>query len=651
MSIINNFSGVTSLSERITAKTGFSSKTSKQSASEDDVSLQSECTNRNEIYNKKMFQNSGPVFNSPSSTTVNTEDSIEDTINQRSADPEVRKAMMGALIYLDDMQIRDRPGKNSCQYDYSGGDGSKSTFLAKIPGSKSSVQIPALWTDVQNYEGEWASNIHSGKLFIGSEKGKMPFGMQDSNMFMTAFSAYPLYFFNEDSLSPGEQVVREIRKDAQENIKGFKRDEAYNFWREVPGDSGDTPRVTASNLSPKTLGKMSRFLIKEPWKSISKPFTKNIDPEMADWLDKVMNPEINPGGTDAFFNIPNDADDTSMAAALQKLHEKDYQPGLNDPYFSNQENFIVDKNALLMLQDYRDLDRTQASKMDAWKGENTGAYMTWLKDEDIDTFATPETGVIPGVVNLVDDVVNANAVFAFALNGLKDAEGYDDACSLVKKSADEKHWQQTGLYYPQRMIFPYCASRAFRDGGADDDTMKDAMQTLLRDVLEDRNAFLNENPDKKGAFPGGADMTTDLSTALGVTFLLNVGEETAKETGLVEEYREALHGGIEYLQKNGVAHKIKNDDTFNREGQKRTDDNSSGLKWEEGLFFAGDPQNMAQWCSEAYTTSMALEAFTKYTLAYDKDSNVNILEGRKINVEKYAGDVSDALEDFKFTVQ
>ena len=75
-----------------------------------------------------------------------------------------------------------------------------------------------------------------------------------------------------------------------------------------------------------------------------------------------------------------------------------------------------------------------------------------------------------------------------------------------------------------------------------------------------------------------------------------------------------------------------------------------GLKWQEGLFFAGDPQNYAQWCSEAYTTAMSLEALAKYAMAYDK-GGVDIMNGRRINIEQYTNDIKKDSNKFKFNIK
>src|SRR3989339_1542113 len=153
---------------------------------------------------------------------------INQTIKERTSNPEISKTLAGALIYLDDTQIRNRSGKRNCAYDSSTGDGSKGTILINLPGKKS-VYLPIPGKKIQNEEGEWASFIHGGKIIFGVEKGKLPVGIQDSNLFMTAFTSYPLYLF-EEKLSPEEKhIIKDMCRMAKDNIEVFKRGDAFNF--------------------------------------------------------------------------------------------------------------------------------------------------------------------------------------------------------------------------------------------------------------------------------------------------------------------------------------------------------------------------------------------------------------------------------------
>lgn len=535
---------------------------------------------------------------------------LQAVIESRLKQPGIKQCILGALAYLDDTQIRKRPGRNNSQCDLSDGSGCRSMIKFSLPGRKNPVFVPVPGLRLKNVEGEWASYIHMGK---GSKTA--PPGVQDSNLFVTAFVAYPLFLVDDQALPPGQRSVSRMRRLAMSDINRYKRGDGYSFWRLKKDERGEAAPEAPSNIPLKALGLLDFIKRRQPFKAVYNIVTRDFDKSVMGWIDTVMSPKKNPLGKEALFNNPNDTDDTAVAVANQALHASEYDPRSPDPYYRDPKNFPVDLAALEKFEQFRDMDRKKSDPHDAWKGENTGAFLTWLKDENLPAFGSPETGVIPGDVNLVDEVVNANAVFAMSLNGIRDTGGFHSACKLIADSAEKKQWQKSFIYYSQRMTFPYAASRAFRDGGADNEVMRGAMGKLLVDVLADQADFEKRNPRKKGAFPGGLDPSTDLSTALGVIFLLNVGRDVAAERGLAEKYDRALARGIDYLVKNRNPHSAAYADTLVPDAGSKE---AQGSKWKEGLFFCGDPQNITQWVSEAFTTSMVLEAMNKYALAYDQ---------------------------------
>jgi hypothetical protein len=152
--------------------------------------------------------------------------------------------------------------------------------------------------------------------------------------------------------------------------------------------------------------------------------------------------------------------------------------------------------------------------------------------------------------------------------------------------------------------------------------MKTAMKILLRDMLRLQRQHGQRHPRQAGAFPGGIDRQTHLSTALGVNFLLNAGEGLAVEAGLRAPYRRALSAGIRYLLRVRIPHRLRRQKLF---------EPRRGVKWREGICGAGDPDGLSQWVSEAASTAMALEVFSKYAMAYDKTDNT-ILNGSRIEL-------------------
>ena len=123
------------------------------------------------------------------------------------------------------------------------------------------------------------------------------------------------------------------------------------------------------------------------------------------WIKRCLRDETNFTGGAAFFNVPNDADDSSVAISTRYLHSL-----RNGRKLSSD-----DLEVLRLFCLYRDLNRVMEDGRDSYKGKDSGAFLTWLKDENQPTFTTPNTGVIPLGVNNVDAVVNANVLFSFIL--------------------------------------------------------------------------------------------------------------------------------------------------------------------------------------------------------------------------------------------
>jgi len=273
----------------------------------------------------------------------------------------------------------------------------------------------------------------------------------------------------------------------------------------------------------------------------------------------------------------------------------------------------VDPEILACFGKFRDLGRTREDGRDDWKGLNSGAYLTWLAHESRPTFSTPHQGIIPLGVNNVDAVVNANVVYALSLTGRKNAPGYSDAVRIVALAAEKRAWPAAGLYYPQPMMFPYAATRAFRDGGAQERPMQRAMDCLLADLLQIHEHWARAHPFKKGGFPGGTDSSEALATALGLNALLNIGSTTARRLGLEARYQQAVNQSATRLL--ALARKSTAHDPATRKLSGRR-----VISWPAGAVFASSFQGLAQWRSEAQTTAIALEALARFAMAYDQAS-------------------------------
>jgi hypothetical protein len=521
-------------------------------------------------------------------------------------DAAYESTLLGALLWLDDHQVRDRPGRGSSSRDASDvGDGCRQTARLHLPGGLS-ADIPTVGSSrgIRNQVGGWESEIHLFPARFPLE-GRALVSTPDANLFNTAFVTFPCFLFDDSLLPESKRFISRMRRAALENLLAYRRGEAFNFWRVAPGVEGTFPRTGPLNV-PMPLLRATAEAHRQPdfpayraalgragvgihdlplpplplWIALQAQVAgrDRLPPE--DWIETCLDPRQNPTGIDAFFNIPNDADDTAAMAALLHLAGR---PG------SGQ--------LLEILSHHRDLDRAREDGRDAWKGNDTGVFLTWLADEEQPPFSRPENGVIPLAVNNVDAVVNANALHAMALTGRRDLPGYRDAMRLVARCITSRHWPDAGLYYPQMMILPYAASRAWREGPARGEPLDAAMTVLLRDILDLQDHFARSHPLKAGAFPGGEDATESLSTALGLTALLNIGQECAQATGEETRYLCAIDRAAAYLMRQAKRHHL-----------------SGTVSWESGLFFSSSFKDLAHWRSEAFTTAMAVEALAKYTL-------------------------------------
>ncbi|MBU1105243.1 MAG: hypothetical protein KKB51_01145 [Candidatus Riflebacteria bacterium] len=530
---------------------------------------------------------------------------VEKVMAERMANKNLSQTILGALAFLEDRQVRPRPGKLSCEYDSSDeGDGCNTLLSFNIP-FRENIGLPAPKNLVaRNRSGEWASYIHFMPNKLGF-KGRSPAAVQDSSLFMTAFICYPLFLFDECALAPEQQHISSMLRQAMQNIQSFKRDTAYNFWAVLPGVRGTAPRTGPFNIPVSQLEFLAKAYLNPKFAKLFAMLAKGQQTPPKYWLEACLDQKNNPTGADALFNIPNDADDTSTAVAIQHFFNQRFP----------DSGIVPDHAALLQISEYRDVNREHEDGRDGWKGKDSGAFLTWMKDETKPVFDRPETGIIPMGVNNVDVVVNSNVLFAMALTGSRNLPGYAECTRLIKKAAETHAWPEAGLYYPQNMIFPYSASRAYRDGNAREPEMKAAMQYILRDLLKAQIEWGRKNPTRRGAFPGGDDRSDHLATGLAVISLINIGRSNATEIGLEKEYDMALRSGIDYLLRQCTWKKPKNPET---KGKFKTPDGKCAT-WMSGLFFAASFWDLAHWRSQAFSVAIILEALSKYALAYDLD--------------------------------
>ena len=545
------------------------------------------------------------------------------TTEQRLENVELKKAIMGALLYLDDTQIRQRHGLHDPSVDACSGDG----CLPLVPGTGQALPLPLPFT--HNRKGEWSNFIHifPDVLSPHNRENESLIQIQDSNLFMTAAITYPLYLFDESPLQHDRQTVTDMRKQAEDTIRTYQHGNAFTFWPSLTGSTSSAGRVGPVNI-PMAAGKLQNILPSG---------RKGGNSHYHEWSTDLFNPDINPYGADALANIPTDADDTALAAVALELAAAFDGSERPTQGFSDE------------LLRWRDLKRNLEDGRDAWKGNNSGGVLTWLKDESLpreQRFNSPESGVIPLGVNNVDCVVNANALLALGMQGYGDSPAVNQITELMQKATEQRSWPECGLYYPQRMIFPYSLTRAYRDGNVRTAAMQQAMQRLLFDLLREQRDLAAKNPSHHGAFPGGADPTYDLSTGLGLASLLNIGEAVAAAAGIANEYQKAIDGAVAYLLARQQPVHIYFGNTFNRGNDHFLFPNllDRARKWDSGVFFSASNWTLAQWRSDAYTAAIVLEALAKYALAYDQ-SDKSFKDGLRLTVTSYGRNADAAVKN------
>ena len=552
------------------------------------------------------------------------------------------QSIEGALIYLADTQIKEHPGWASPRYTACKAHRCLPTLpinvgpLRELPGLPVYKPFPPL----QNNEGEWANSIHVFPAELGNRNGETFVSVLDTNMFVTANLIYPMFLFRDATEEGG---IGAMLQKAMASILAYQRGNGFNFWPQQPSAHGRHLTVKPYNIP----------LFNENMK-LESFFSRFLPPDdpRRQWNQFFSNPAINPWGVESMVNIPNDADDTALALATIYLYQNLASSAFTlDKIQKGSDEFERMSSEFSL---YRDEMGRREDGRDSWKGGPSGAFLTWLKPDTWgpEAFAHPELGVMPLGVNNVDCVVNANVLFALAMRGQQQAPGFAPSLDLVIKAIETKAWPRCGLYYPQNMIFPYAASRAYREGSIDDLRLQEAMARLARELIADQAAVKQKTPEQAGAFSGGIDKSSHLATALALSTLLNIGADTAEKYGFLASYQRALNDGVAYLIKARIRQRVLfAGETLLRSGEESsTGPTRYGYRWNSGLFFSASFWDMAQWRSEAYTVAIVMEALTKYMLAYEF-SHEPTPHNLRVTIRQQPFSVDDANRPWQFIVE
>jgi hypothetical protein len=268
-----------------------------------------------------------------------------------------------------------------------------------------------------------------------------------------------------------------------------------------------------------------------------------------------------------------------------------------------------------IFSEFTDTNRTKSDRHNDKSMGETGAFLTWLKDENAPVFKNPEFGVVPLEVNNVDIVINANALLALSLFQKQSINGFNQAAELLMKCVENNSWTDASLYYPNKLYFPYSLSRAWREGRLNINGIEKALQKLMLVLTEEQKDFERQNPKLKGAFPCGSDGNYTFSTTLFLLFLLNTGKKISEEAEIQISYDKTVKAAIDFILQNSIKTKVLN------RHHRQLPGIIEPVYWNSGVLYSSSIKDLAEWRSDSQCTALVLEALAKYVLNYDCEPN------------------------------
>ncbi len=511
--------------------------------------------------------------------------------------PGLTDAILGGLAYISDSQVFNPEMYKIHSESFRGND-----FKSKGLSGKIFTRIRSFLgrhiVPEQHIKGAWPGFIqYMPENF--SSPAKSLFIVTDYNLFTTVSTAYPLFLFNDSNLPEGMQFINSMLLNVNKVVGGFKRGKAYNFW------PTKKTRVGFSTVGPVNipLGLISlRWYLNKLTGLFGLGKFRDSD-SLFEWVARCYNRDQNSHGSSAMVNIPDDADNTSNSIVFQILLNKRFN------------SIKPDTDALDVIVSYRDVDRKKDQRWNKILHDETGGFLTWLKDERQPGFENPGEGIIPWHINNVDVIVNANVIFALKLAGRNSELGFNEAENLIIWCIETQIWDKVSVYYPERLMFPYYVSRAWRDARIDNPLFEKSLIKLLDLLLKEQKSFESSHPELAGVFPCNVDSGYVFSTVLFLLTLLNLGEQIAEAAGRTEDYRNVMDNAVYFLLENKKYSKPLN------KKHSAFPDKVKPIFWKSGILYSSSMQNLAVWKSEAQTTSLVLEALAKYLLGYDRGSN------------------------------
>lgn len=531
---------------------------------------------------------------------INTNaETILDSQNSVFYNEKIEQAIFGALNYLKFKQV---PSENYRinHYDFKTSEFSDFNIVGVFRSFLSNHLIHE-----KHMENTWPGFVSflPGK---GIAHFQPAFISTDYNLFTTASTAYPLFLFEDELLMPDSQFVTHMRSNAVIAIEKFRRRDSYNFWTTKTSKNYNYSYSAPDNIPIWIITLRKKLHDAIGFFSLSKIRESEI---IIDWLNVIYNKNMNKSGHIALFNIPNDSDDSSMAMIIKHLNEK------NNVF----NNSVPDTSIIHSFVKFRDIKRNKSDRYNSIMGENTGAFLTWHKNDSIEDFSKPQYGIIPLKINNIDITVNSNVLHFLALAGLTEIPGFEETSIFLANIIKENKWNNASLYYPEKLWFPYCLSRAIRDGGLNIPQLNDLLPVFVNQIIELQQDFEKKHPEMKGAFPVFDSVSYNLSTALGLNTLLNLGRGNAIKAGNKELFDKIIKNSLDFLLQN-KKEPIKS----------RSYCSSKEYFWLSGPLYSSSVQDLAHWYSNSQNTALVLEAFTKYLLKYqDNNSSKKMIIGKK----------------------
>jgi len=512
----------------------------------------------------------------------------------RLKDEEIRNAILGGLRYLTDTFVFD-----SEQYHVHPNNFTVKGRLGENHAVKYSALIRKKTGEYvireKHIKSNWPGFINYTPRILKSPL-KSAFLVTDYNLFTTVSTASALLLFDDSRLPVENRFIEQILKQVHQSVTLYKRNNCYCFWP-VNSIEKESEMIRPVNIP--------NFIIDFRWNLHRLTgflgLQKFIESDtLFKWLEKCYNKIENPSGSNALFNIPNDADNTSIAFIFRHFMKKKF------PEINIQP--VVD---LDIFGSFTDKNRVKTDRHNEKIGRETGAFLTWLKDENLPVFTNPWEGVIPLEANNVDIVINANALFALSLCGKQEITGFNEAVNLLINCIENDNWAKVSLYYPNKLHFPYSLSRVWREVGLIKPRLEKALQKMLLQLITEQQVFEKQNPGFEGAFPCGEDGNFTYSTTLFLITLLNMGNIMAETAGLNDEYENSIKNAVSFIVRNGIKTRVVNNHHPHFSG------NIEPVYWNSGVLYSSSIRDLAEWRSDPQFTSLVLEALAKYVLNYD----------------------------------